>query len=193
MILASKWFGCPIDISKSLSLERFFDISCRQPSLCLRSPWHSAKRSAGITCSLQQRNLGVKKKRWDSGMLIKTLGDVPYVSIYVSIAVWHAWHTWHTLWEVNIAMENGPCTRYLPIEHADSGIISYFRLPEGLAMVLPYCDMLFGSPSLILHPGLTSWYTFHHGGCSPSGWCERLQQLDQRAEAGLPVKDCMRS
>ena len=53
-------------------------------------------------------------------------------------------------------MENGPCIRDLPIEHADSGIISYVRLPEGLAMVLPYCDMLFGSPSLILHPGLTS-------------------------------------
>lgn len=53
-------------------------------------------------------------------------------------------------------MENGPCIRDLPIEYADSGIISYVRLPEGLAMVLPDCDMLVGSPSLILHPGLTS-------------------------------------
>jgi hypothetical protein len=126
VILASKCFGCPIDISKSLSLERFFDISCQQPILCLRSPWRSAKRSAGITCSLQQRNLGGKKKRWDSGMLKTTWGRAICIHIlYVSIAVWHTWHTWHTLWEVNIDMENGRCIRDLPIEHADSGIISY--------------------------------------------------------------------
>ena len=33
-------------------------------------------------------------------------------------------------------MENGPCIRDVTIEHADSGVISYVGLPEGLAMVV---------------------------------------------------------